>query len=239
MNRLLASAFCLAAGLLSARGARAADSPETRRVLFIGNSLTYFNDLPAAVAALSEPAASPQLVCEAVVGGGYNLEDHWHKGDALRAIRQGSWSFVVLQQGPSASEEGRTSLIQWTRRFAAEIRKARAVPALYSVWPSVSRRQDFDGVLASYREAARGVDGILLPAGEAWRMAWKRDPALALYSDDGLHPTPAGSYLAALVIYARLSGHSPVGLPAKPEIPAEQAKILQEAAAEAIAKFPD
>ena len=52
------------------------------------------------------------------------------------------------------------------------------------------------------------------PVGEAWRLAGKRDTKLGLYSDD-LHPTPAGSYLAALVMYQQLYGASPVGLPAE------------------------
>ena len=85
---------------------------------------------------------------------------------------------------------------------------------LYMVWPSTSRFQDFDGVALSYRDAARDVGGILCPAGETWRAAWKRDPKLALYSPDGLHPTPAGTYAAAVTFFQVLYKQSPVGLPA-------------------------
>jgi hypothetical protein len=85
---------------------------------------------------------------------------------------------------------------------------------------------------------------VLLPVGTAWQLAWKRDPGLALYGEDGLHPSLAGSYLAALVIYEKLSGQSAVGLPAsltlkggvRMELPAAQAKLLQEVAAEAVRK---
>src|SRR5581483_2484722 len=100
-------------------------------------------------------------------------------------------------------------------RFAAEARRAGARPALYMVWPSASMAEDFDGVSASYREAAEKVDGLLFPVGEAWRAAWRRDPKLALYGPDGFHPTVAGSYLAALVMYEQLYHRSPVGLPSR------------------------
>jgi hypothetical protein len=152
---------------------------------------------------------------------------------------------VVLQQGPSASTEGRASLLEYARRFAEEIRRAGAKPALYMVWPATQRKGDFDGVAESYRQAAEETKGWLFPAGEAWRAAWRRNPKLALYSSDGLHPTVAGTYLAALIIYEQLYKQTPVGLPAsfklrggaKIEIPSEQARLLQEAAAEANQKF--
>ena len=222
-------------------------TPEMKplRVLFIGNSLTYWNDLPAMVEALAEASGAARPVCETVVSGGYSLEDHWNERAAQKAIARGGWDIVVLQQGPSASTEGRQSLLEYARRFAQEIRRAGAKPALYIVWPSTSRKGDFDGVAESYRQAAAETKGILFPAGKAWRAAWRRNPKLELYSPDGLHPTVAGSYLAALIIYQQLYAKTPVGLPAslrlrggvKLNIPIEQASLLQEAAAEANKKF--
>jgi len=215
--------------------------PKSLRVLFIGNSLTYTNDLPALVEALAEASGAARPVCKAIVAGGYSLEDHWNQGAARKAVAQGGWDVVVLQQGPSASPEGRRSLLEYARRFAQEIRRAGAQPALYMVWPASNRKGDFDGVAESYRLAAADAKGMLFPAGAAWRAAWKRDPTLKLYSEDGLHPTAAGSYLAALTIYKELYKQTPLGLPAslklrggtRIDIPAEQARVLQEAAAEA------
>ena len=237
---LIAAALCDGGSFKSQGSAQA-----LQRVLFIGNSLTYSNNLPAIVEALAAASGQKRLVYRAVVFGGFSLEDHWNQGDARQAIAQGDWDVVVLQQGPSASTEGRQSLLDYTRRFAQEIRRVGARPALYMVWPNVSRSQDFDGVRESYTQAAAETNGLLFPVGEAWRAAWRRDPKLKLYSADGLHPTLAGSYLAALVIYEQLYGQSPVGLPAKLrlrdgakiELPLEQARLMQEAAAEAHKKF--
>ncbi len=221
---------------------RAADA---LRVLLIGNSLTAYNDLPAIVEALAKAGGQPALDWKSVLLPGTSLEDQWRDGQARKAIGQGPWDYVVLQQGPSALDESRRSLLDYVARFAKEIRAAGARPAIYMVWPSSSRTSDFDDVSQSYRMAARQVDGLLFPVGEAWRAAWKRDSKLALYSKDGLHPTPAGSYLAALVMYGRLYGKSPVGLPGTLslaeggaiDVPEPQARLLQESAEEANRRF--
>lgn len=213
-------------------GERQAD----RRILFIGNSLTYWNELPAMVQSLAA-AAKRRVTFQMVAFPDVSLEDHWQRGEAVRAIRRGGWSHVVLQQGPSALPESQKLLREYVRRFDAEIKAVKATTALYMVWPSRARQQDFDGVSASYAAAARDVDGLLLPVGDAWRAAWKRDPGLALYSPDGLHPSRAGSYLAALIIVSRSLGITPIGLPAEGIEPGT-AQLLQEVAAKLARPLP-
>ncbi|MDQ6893101.1 MAG: hypothetical protein M3167_10525 [Acidobacteriota bacterium] len=199
------------------------------------------------VAGLAAAAGQRPLAWRAVLQPGASLEDHRKAGEARRAIRSERWDFVVLQQGPSALPESRVLLRRDAALFASEIREAGARPALYMVWPSRSRGFDFDGVSVSYRTAAREVGGLLLPVGEAWRAAWTRDPKAELYSADGFHPTAEGSYLAALVMYEALYRQSPLGLPGRiPEngrgaslvdLPPAEARLLQEAAAEANRRF--
>ncbi len=245
--RVLAScaALSLVLGGISSAGteqiSRPAGPSRAVRILFIGNSLTYVNDLPGIVAAFAEAAGEAAPVCRAVVAGGFSLEDHWNQREARKTLELEKWDFVVLQQGPSASPEGRALLLRFARQFDPPIRRAGAKPALYMVWPSVARRQDFSGVGDSYRMAAKDIGAALLPAGEAWRIAAKKAPAIQRYSADGLHPTAAGSYLAGAVIYARLFGKSPIGLPGRltlrsgavVELSEHDARLLQEAAARA------
>ena len=206
------------------------------RVLFIGNSLTTANDLPDLVTRLATSSKQP-FEYRVVAFPDFSLEDHWNKGEAQRAIAAGGWSFVVLQQGPSALPESRVLLRDFTRRFAAEARRGGARTALYMVWPSLARSGDFDGVHASYAAAAADVGGLFLPAGDAWREAWRRGAGLELYGPDGFHPTLAGSYLAAAVMFEGFFKQSPVGLPAL-GLPAEQARLLQLSAA-AVVKNAD
>jgi hypothetical protein len=211
--------------------------PVDGRVLFIGNSLTEANGLPAMVETLSRQGGGTPVSTDTVVFGGFSLEDHWNQGTAQHRIAEGGWSIVVLQQGPSSLPESQVALREWTTRFDAVIRASGARTALYMVWPESNRRDAFDAVSHAYAEAAADVNGMLFPVGEAWRAAWRRDPDVPLYGPDGFHPTPTAAYLAALVIYQQISGRSPVGLPAWTEMPAQRALLLQEAAQEANARF--
>lgn len=181
-------------------------------VLFIGNSLTYINDLPGMTAALLDSAGVGPVRVASVALPNFGLQDHWARGEAQSAIRSGGWDVVILQQGPSATE-GRPSLLEYGERYATLIRENDAEPAFYMVYPSIFRFDDFPGVIQSYTDAARLVDGILYPVGLAWLIAWEQDPELQLYSGDGLHPSFLGTYIAALVIVEALSGRSARDLP--------------------------
>ena len=216
-------------------GLAAAQPAPSIRVLFIGNSLTSANDLPGMLGTLSRTAGGPPVDCESVAFPNYSLEDHWNRGDAAKAIARGGWQTVILQQGPSALPESQVLLREYTRKFDAPIRRAGAKTALYMVWPFSTRRGDFDGVKASYQAAARDVGGLFLPVGEAWRAVWRRDPTISLYGSDGFHPTAEATYLAALVIYQRLTGTLPVATRPPMAIAPDRAAVLRQAAAEVIA----
>ena len=228
--------FLLAASPLAAQEE---DPDQGLSLLFIGNSLTYTNDLPDMLASLLEWGGVRVDRIETEARPDFGLPDHWLSKTTMRAIGSHDWDYVIFQQGPSATE-GRPYLLEYSELFAVEIRKAGARPALFMVWPSAQRLRDFPGVADSYRTAARDVDGLLLPAGEAWMLAWQRDPKLRLYGRDGFHPSRLGTYLAALVIYQALTQLDPRELPplipgkvSPDELPEELASLLQEAAVEA------
>jgi hypothetical protein len=184
-------------------------------VLFVGNSLTYENDLPGTVAILGALVGDTIRVASAV-GPDLALIDHLNGGsNAVAQIALGGWKYVVLQEGPSSLAVNRDSLTLWTKMFDPYIKAAGGQTALFMVWPSSDRLAFFDDVRLSYQQAAQSVGGVFMPAGEAWLAAWASDSTLALYSSDGYHPTPMGTYLAALVIYERVTGHDARQLPAR------------------------
>lgn len=229
----------------SSDGITGPPSGEGLAILFVGNSLTYFNDMPDIVAAISLGAGDdPPVRVGMVAFPNFSLEDHWNRGDALDAIDAGGWDVVVLQQGPSTLPASREHLLEWSGRFAERIRAAGARPALFSVWPLDGSEAGFDATLASYGAAAEAVNGTLVPAGEAWRAAWARDSDLTLTIGDGFHPSLLGSVIAAYSIWHALTERSPLGLPATIEsdrveritMSAELAGLVQQAVAEAQAE---
>jgi hypothetical protein len=113
------------------------------------------------------------------------------------------------------------------------------------VWPSLDRIDFFDDVRISYQMAADAVDGVFMPAGSAWVAAWEMQPVLPLYAADGFHPSALGTYLTALVLYERITGHDARLLPGQavvqgiPEnVPESTVRLLQRAAHETNQLFP-
>jgi hypothetical protein len=213
-------------------------------VLFIGNSLTYTNDLPGTVAQLAV-SVGDTILTGAITGPDFALIDHLNAGTAVAAIAQGGWEYVVLQQGPSTVDVSRDSLVLWTKMFDPYVRATGARTALLMVWPDVTRTSFFDACRVSYQTAASAVDGVFMPAGEAWVAAWAMDPTLALYASDGLHPSPLGTYLAALVIFERVTGRDSRTLPSQAvvaghplAVSAQTVRLLQQAAHQADTMYP-
>lgn len=197
-----------------------AAKPGPVRVLFVGNSLTYANDLPAMVARIAA-LDHRRLETRTIAQPNYSLGDHL-QSPAFRAVLQERWDFVVLQQGPSSLPDSKAQLIDDARAIARLVHeKSRAKIALLMVWPPRARAHAWDRVIGSYADAASAVDGLLIPAGLYLREALRSNPALPLLAGDGFHPATAGTYLAALATYHTLTS----GLPAECDEPAAARKI--------------
>ena len=182
------------------------------RLLWIGNSYLVINSIPEIVQALADSANGEEVAIAVVAEPNFALVDHRNTGVAKAAIAGGNWKWVILQQGPSSVEANRDTLRSMAQLFSAEIKKVGGIPALFSAWPTSDRTQDFDRAIESYALAANDVNGLLLPVASAWKLAMQRDAALQLYAD-GLHPSLDGAYLSALVVYSKLLGKDPRGLP--------------------------
>ena len=206
--------LALSAGLAGCSPATSGDELSTRSVLFVGNSLTYTNDLPALVAQVAR-AAQDSVGVGMAAGPNLAVIDHTNGAtDAVARIHGGDWAFVVLQQGPTPAGICRDTLIIAAMRLAPHVRAGGGRVALFLPWA----RQSSPGSLAPAAEsgtlAARAVGGVAVPVGLAWKLALEADPTLSLYGSDGYHPAPAGSLLAALTIYDRVFGRDVREIPA-------------------------
>jgi len=198
-------------------------APRPLRVLFIGNSYTYNNNLPDQLVALGQSAVPPvPIVTRTVARPGVRLQQHWEKGEALAALSQGPWDYVVLQEQSTLGLlliEGRHEVNDpdrafhpYARRFAEEARKVGAQPLFLLTWARRDTPESQARLTQAYMSVAREMGAPIIPAGLAWARARQEHPDLPLYHQDGSHPSPAGTYLTACALYATLTGRSPVGL---------------------------
>ena len=158
MRRAVLAALVAGLALTGSAAAQAGEdgraAREPLRVLFVGNSLTATNDLPAIVAALGAAAKRVPIEYATVAPGGVNLEDHWSFTGARDALLARPWDVVVLQQGPSSLPESQVDLRTWAVRWAELAREHGIRTAMLTVWPEAARSYAFPAVVGR------------LPAGE-------------------------------------------------------------------------
>ena len=235
----------LSNGLGACSPATAGDPPSTGSILFVGNSLTYFNDLPSLVAQVGR-AAQDSVGVGMAAGGNLAVIDHTNGAtDAFARIDGGDWAFVVLQQGPTPAGICRDTLIIAAMRFAPHVRAAGGRVALFLPWAPQGSPGSLAAATESGRQAARAVGGVAVPIGLAWKVALEADPTLPLYGPDGYHPAPAGSLLAALTIYDRCSAGTSARSPPRrlrpfepPCSPPARLEVLATAAHAAATSLP-
>jgi hypothetical protein len=222
-----------------------ADNAPGSAILFVGNSLTYVNDLPGMVRRVAE-AAGGGLRVEMAAGANLAVIDHTDGAtDAKGKISANRWDVVVLQQGPTPGGICRDALVIAAMRLAPAIREAGGRPALFLPWTRRSYTGPIDEIAASATAAARAVGGLVIPIGIAWRKALQADPTLPLYGQDGYHPAPAGTLLSALTTYDRIVGHdvstlAPEALqPIAPGLTLSKLHTLMEAAHAASREWPE
>lgn len=214
------------------------------RVLFVGNSQIFYNDLPATVEALAEsaPPGRPRIKAERTLAGGASLESHWNrgtgKGTPRGRIAEEKWDYVVLQEIYNGKAE---SFHKHGRLFHELIQKNGAKTVLLGT-ASINTLypKGFQELHDMNVALGKELKVPVVPAGNAWLDYWGKTPTeeqrLALYDKDKAHPGKKGSYIYACTLYAALTGQSPVGLthriPKQPEdtITTAEAKTFQEAA---------
>ncbi len=206
----------------------------TLQVLFLGNSYTSVNNLPELVQQLSG-SLTQTVAPAAVTKGNWSLggapNDHASDPDSLAQLTAKPWAAVVLQEQsqipviPSYKsafmEPGAAKLVNklqsvntcarvlffltWGRKAGGKQCAGSSCSANFANFDQMQ-----DALTAAYLDVAKQVGGAVVPVGEAWRKAIAVG-GVELFSDDGSHPSIAGSYLAAATFHAALFKQSPAG----------------------------
>lgn len=208
-------------------------------ILFLGNSYTFFNRMPAMVKAMADTKGlRPNVHMHAAPAA--SLQSHWND-DAARKKQEGTaWNMVVLQDQSATPIVAPERTMEFGGKWCSQVRSTQGTPVLMLTWgrkgaSGVPDPQEQKALLHTYLELARREQAAVAPVGIAWENCLKRYPGIALYQADGQHPTEEGSYLTACVMYCTLFGKSPLGLPGKLSlkgvrlcsIPTGRARMLQ------------
>jgi hypothetical protein len=227
------------------------------RVLFLGNSYTYYNHLAGLVQGMGA-----NVEARFVTKGGATLEGLYMETEALAVLRGEKWDLVVLQEqsqlglnqfNGDVTVNRPDAFFTWARIWDAEIRAQGARTVFLNTWARKGRGETQGQLDWAYATIARELRAGLIPAGAAFQNV----SGIALYQPDGSHPSAAGSYLAACVAVEILTAGGCAGAAAEVagipmdnatgrlkaergtivQLPRETAGALQEAAMAAVGRL--
>lgn len=175
-------------------------------VLFVGNSLTYSNDLPEILK--EKGLEKGKTIGTAMIAlPNHAISDHWNVGVVQDYIRSKIFDYVVIQQGPSSQSLGRQILFDYGPLYGRLCNENEAKLCFFMVWPSIPLYHTFDGVIKNYTEASILSAALLSPVGERWKTHIEATGDYSFYGPDGFHPSVVGSTVAADEILKTLLSH--------------------------------
>lgn len=174
-------------------------SDQTANILFIGNSLTYTNDLPSLVEKVAKTKGI-LVNTKMIAFPNYGLEDHWNDKEIHKLIKSKNYDYVIVQQGPSSQEYGRTSLLEYGNKINNLCNENKTKLVFFMVWPSKRYYHTYNGVIKNYTNTADQLSALLCPVGKVWKAHFDETNDFSYFGVDGFHPSLKGSKIAAEVI---------------------------------------
>jgi hypothetical protein len=173
------------------------------RILFIGNSHTQVNDLPAMVKTLLETDGSGRHATVKRVWA--TLLNNLPLYQAQSELKHGAWDYVVLQGALLSSshlyhysQDGGIAIAKMARQSGARV-------LLFAEWP---RRgwDEADFIVQGYGEISKPAMAEIVDVPHVFAVVHKEFPKAELWQPDGNHATEAGTYIAARTIYRWVVG---------------------------------
>lgn len=187
---------------------------EPIKILFVGNSFTYFWNMPQLVQAMGKNQGVNLEIHQSTVGGS-NLKQHWdeEKGTLTqKLIKENKWDYVILGDHSLSTINTPERFKEFGKKFSELIRSLGAEPIFYLTWAYKSNPLMQPTITKAYLDLAQKTNSKVIPVGPIWMMAKNLRPDLNFYFDDK-HPSSDGAYLIALIVYKALTGQSILKIP--------------------------
>ena len=226
------------------------DYPKT--AMFIGNSFFYYNNGMPGHVTLLQKAADPGRAREyrntmvTIGGSGFDWHDveHYFRPNAIGAYSFDDNNNIVFNKSAKLYDAAvmmdcsqcpihptlKTVFTDYAKKNADTVRAKGATPIFFMSWAYADKPEMTAQLAEAYTVAGNANNALVIPAGLAFAKSVARQPELNLYVPDKRHPSLAGTYLAACVVFASLTGKSPVGNSYLAGIDPPTAKFLQEIA---------
>ena len=231
------------------------DKSKTYKILFIGNSYTYCNDMPTRYFGEIMQAAGYKVKIMSLTKGGWTLLNSSNAQDELGSkvdsiLKNQEFDFVVLQEQSMTPAVNIGSFYNAVKRLDNKIRESGATPVLYATWGRKQGSGDLTAygltaetmtwkLAAAYEHMGETHDIPVAHVGLAFWDIIQNDRRITLHDPDMSHPSPEGSYLAALTLFARITGIDPTTVDYEGGVNPNIEPILKEAARKAVFETPE
>ena len=195
---------------------------DSLRILWIGNSYTYFHDLPKIVKDIAS-SQHVKLSTTTILKGGERLKGHVQNPRLTNELKRGGWDYVVVQEQSTIPSLSTESVINETYPYAhtidslAKKHSPNVHVIYYMTWghkygcidktgyePAQHYTTMQERLKTTYLEMAHMNNSWCAPVGMAWKKIRDEHPDYQIYEDDCTHPSVLGSYLAANVIFTTI-----------------------------------
>ena len=180
------------------------EEDDIMNVLFVGNSMTYYNTLCKVVEGFAKKQGK-HIQCTESTAGGQNLIYHTTYTNTVSAIQSGEYDVVILQDIVGSFDGDR--LMQGAEKISDMVREYNpdAKVMYYMPWPVKGNLERLLPYFTyNYIKAARTLDGTLAPAGEAYYTLYNKYPEIEWYCNDEKHPHAIGTFVSACSVYYAL-----------------------------------
>jgi hypothetical protein len=259
-NMFLAAVLALSIPAFAQTRPAVTSAGDVKTLLYVGNSFFYFNDsmhsIVLRLVAAGDPQNRPKYRSTSVTISGSGLNWHVLESYLKPGTGMASYSFTadnkvvfnkpdklfdaVLMNDCSqcpVHPQLRDLFHEEAKKQAEVARKYGAAPMLFMTWAYQDAPEMTAQLAEEYTKAGNANRMLVVPAGLAFARAVQRDPKVNLYNADKRHPSLAGSYLAACVIYAAVHGRNPVGNTHKGGLDPKTADFLQQVAADTVKEY--
>jgi hypothetical protein len=189
----------------------AQEKKDTVRVLLVGNSYIYYNNLAQMIGLITD-SLNTKIICKKSTIGAATLGQHWNSERGLKTkkiIASNKFDIVVIQDNSMWPLEHKDSLLIYGQLFSNFIRANGAKPYLYNTWAREKTPQTQSSINAVYNELAALENAVNVPVGSSFDLARKTIPTMNLFHPDGSHPSAVGTFLIALSFIKKITGTLP------------------------------
>lgn len=186
------------------------------RVLFVGNSHTFFNDMPEIFRRLAKTGRNMDVEVTMQAHPGVPFAWHLSQMAELRfALVQGRYDYMVIQQAAHVPCPSKEETLRDGKMLINLAKQCGVTPIICMPWAEKRFPEHQAVMYDTFRTLAEETGTGTTATGYVFEDVFKNHPEINLYFADGEHCNPYGSYVRALSVYAAIFGVSPVGLPAE------------------------